>query len=154
MTTETKNKFHQQCHMCSIIEEHVVTADNFMELANKFKNTNTHTCTKCSDLLIQTHQGNFPDDQIYPYPKYYMQITFDQTAYSNHYLGQKTMYFPVLKIFKKDDMHFTGKLDLNLCRKKLQFYELPKNERSAHAFRIEMVKAEIHMDKRLLIDLN
>lgn len=153
MSAETKNKIQRLCSICSNIEEHMITSENFMELANKFKNTN-YQCESCRDLYQKTSAEIFPDNQVYPFPKYYIEITFDRTSYSGHGLGRKTCTFPLLKIFKKEDMTFTGDLDIYNCKEKLKHYKLPKKEREVHEHHIQIIKAKICMDQRLLINLD
>lgn len=153
MSVEAKNKIERHCWICSNIEAHIVTPENFLELASKFKNAN-YVCKNCVDLYDKTSAGIFPPGQIYEYPKYYMEIKFTGRSYSGHSTGTKVYYFPVLKIFKKEEMSFTGHVDIMNSEEKLKYYKLPQKARSVHDNYIEIVEAKICMDQRLLINLD
>lgn len=154
MSVETKNKVTHQCSVCSNIEEHILTSDNFLELADKSKNT---ICKQCANLYKKTSSNIFPSDQVYQ--KYYMEVKFIITDYRG---SEKLAYhnFPLLKIFKKEDITLTGCVDVVKCKHKLEYYKYPKQSRgyldgiSLFNETSELISAKICIDQRSLINLD
>lgn len=132
----TNNRIEHKCLVCSNIEEHILTAENYLELASKYYND---VCENCIMLYNYTTENTYPCDQVYR--KYFMRVTFIEKA-NGIYISTKVHNFPLLKLFKKTDMSYDGYVDIEHCQMKLRYYLLPKTLRGLNC-NIEIVSAKI-----------